>query len=90
MPEQIKAHTTSAPDSHTRYHDGDWVTVQSEADEHGAIQATCSCGNPVTIQADTVFRRRVFITCPRCGATSYNANDVREGYCGRCHDWTTP
>lgn len=30
------------------------------------------------------------ITCPRCGATSHNANDVREGYCGRCHDWTSP
>lgn len=30
------------------------------------------------------------ITCPRCGATSHNLNDVREGYCGRCHDWTTP
>jgi hypothetical protein len=27
-------------------------------------------------------------TCPRCGAVSQNPNDVREGYCGRCHDWT--
>jgi hypothetical protein len=27
-------------------------------------------------------------TCPRCGATSYNPNDVLEGYCGACHDWT--
>jgi hypothetical protein len=26
--------------------------------------------------------------CPRCGMTSHNANDVREGYCGNCHDWT--
>jgi hypothetical protein len=30
------------------------------------------------------------ITCPVCGMTSYNPNDIREGYCGRCHDWTTP
>lgn len=30
------------------------------------------------------------ITCPKCGRTSYNPNDVREGYCGNCHDWTTP
>lgn len=29
-------------------------------------------------------------TCPRCGATSHNPNDVREAYCGRCHDWTRP
>lgn len=28
------------------------------------------------------------ITCPRCGMTSHNPNDVREGYCGHCHDWT--
>jgi ribosomal protein L37E len=27
-------------------------------------------------------------TCPRCGRTSYNPNDAREGYCGACHDWT--
>lgn len=26
--------------------------------------------------------------CPRCGMISHNANDVREGYCGNCHDWT--
>lgn len=29
------------------------------------------------------------ITCPRCGRTSYNPNDIREGYCGNCHDWTS-
>jgi hypothetical protein len=30
----------------------------------------------------------VSITCPVCGRTSHNPNDVREGYCGFCHDWT--
>jgi hypothetical protein len=30
---------------------------------------------------------RVFV-CPRCGAVSHNPQDVKEGYCGRCHDWT--
>lgn len=29
------------------------------------------------------------ITCPLCGMTSYNPNDIREGYCGKCHDWTS-
>lgn len=29
------------------------------------------------------------ITCPRCGATSYNPNDAEQGYCGRCHWWTS-
>jgi hypothetical protein len=26
--------------------------------------------------------------CPRCHWISFNLNDVREGYCGHCHDWT--
>jgi hypothetical protein len=30
------------------------------------------------------------IQCPRCGMRSFNPNDIREGYCGKCHDWTTP
>jgi hypothetical protein len=29
------------------------------------------------------------ITCPDCGVTSYHPTDVAEGYCGRCHDWTS-
>jgi len=29
------------------------------------------------------------ITCPRCGLTSYHPRDIAEGYCARCHDWTT-
>lgn len=28
------------------------------------------------------------ITCPRCSRTSHNPDDVREGYCGNCRDWT--
>lgn len=28
------------------------------------------------------------ITCPRCGKTSYHPDDVKQGYCGNCHDWT--
>lgn len=27
------------------------------------------------------------VTCPSCGATSHNPNDVHTGYCGACHDW---
>lgn len=29
------------------------------------------------------------ITCPVCNMTSYNPNDIREGYCGNCNKWTT-
>lgn len=30
------------------------------------------------------------ITCPKCGMTSYNQNDIAEGYCGNCHEFTSP
>jgi ribosomal protein S27AE len=29
------------------------------------------------------------IKCPRCGMVSAHPEDVREGYCGNCHDWTS-
>jgi hypothetical protein len=38
----------------------------------------------------TRLRDTASFTCPRCFATSYNPNDVRENYCGVCHDWTVP
>lgn len=28
------------------------------------------------------------ITCPKCGMTTYDPDDIEEGYCGKCHDWT--
>jgi len=36
---------------------------------------------------DPVAKQPSF-TCPKCGMTSYNPNDIREGYCGNCHTWT--
>lgn len=30
------------------------------------------------------------ITCPQCGRTSYHPEDIKQGYCGACHDWTSP
>lgn len=27
----------------------------------------------------------ISITCPHCGMTSHNINDVRNRYCGNCH-----
>jgi RNase P subunit RPR2 len=29
------------------------------------------------------------ITCPQCGATSTHPTDIADGYCGRCHEFTT-
>lgn len=28
------------------------------------------------------------ITCPVCKMTSYHPEDIRQGYCGNCHDFT--
>jgi hypothetical protein len=36
----------------------------------------------------TVNRMTNGFTCPVCGMTSHNPNDIREGYCGNCHTWT--
>ena len=41
-----------------------------------------------TIVIVLTSRGRPCIVCRRCGRLSFNANDVREGYCGGCHDWT--
>lgn len=30
------------------------------------------------------------IECPKCGRVSHHPTDVAEGYCGNCHDWTSP
>jgi ribosomal protein S27AE len=38
--------------------------------------------DPVCLCMDDGF------TCPRCGMTSHNPNDKRQGYCPNCHDWT--
>ena len=31
-----------------------------------------------------IWFRPVFV-CPECSTTSFNPNDIRENYCGRCH-----
>jgi hypothetical protein len=28
------------------------------------------------------------VTCSQCPFTSYNPHNIRDGYCGNCHDWT--
>lgn len=30
------------------------------------------------------------ITCPDCGMTSHHPEDVKWGYCGNCHRFTSP
>lgn len=35
-------------------------------------------------------RTKPHFTCPRCAAISWNPNDLRERYCGRCHLFFSP
>lgn len=30
------------------------------------------------------------IVCPKCKRRSYNTNDIWHGYCGACHEFTSP
>jgi ribosomal protein S27AE len=63
----------------------------------GRVEITCElCGGSgsydLLTPPDMPPVRRVprpSITCPRCSQTSYNANDIANGYCGNCHDWTS-
>lgn len=40
-----------------------------------------------TVTKDRFELTLPYFECPRCGARSYNLNDVRERYCGRCHQF---
>lgn len=46
---------------------------------------------PVTLVVDVIVKKLDYpsITCPQCQRTSFNENDVREGYCGACHAYTS-
>jgi hypothetical protein len=46
---------------------------------HGDVYCGCGDGSVAT-PPDS-------ITCPQCGRTSHNPNDVRERYCGYCHQY---
>jgi hypothetical protein len=35
----------------------------------------------------TLGFEQVAITCRLCGMTSHNPNDIREKYCGNCHEF---
>jgi uncharacterized C2H2 Zn-finger protein len=30
----------------------------------------------------------LYFRCPRCNRVSYNRNDIRDGWCLTCRDWT--
>lgn len=46
------------------------------------------CKARVTFATGETQEQEPCLMCPKCANVSYNINDVREGYCGHCHDWT--
>lgn len=45
-------------------------------------------GEKVDVWVEAEREKQPSITCPVCAMTSYNPNDIREGYCGNCHAFT--
>jgi hypothetical protein len=42
-------------------------------------------GYPKMLLVPATYEHAQGIRCLSCGLTSYNANDIREKYCGNCH-----
>lgn len=40
-------------------------------------------------EAEAARQKQPHITCPECQMKSYNPNDIKQGYCGNCHWWTS-
>lgn len=78
-----------------------WTPRVGAMDDDGPMMAPCeTCGGSGTASCcdtagaamshfaasnDAEKRDRPSFTCPRCGAVSYNPNDIANRYCGRCH-----
>jgi ribosomal protein S27AE len=55
--------------------------AQLEADHDAAMSKI------LKIDVESLVRLHVR-ACPRCGHKTYHPTDIKEGYCGACHDWT--
>lgn len=49
------------------------------------VEITDSTGESVTLTMDNYRLSVPSFTCPQCGRTSHNLNDVQNNYCGHCH-----
>lgn len=45
-------------------------------------------GRPMPVRRHFPPRPVPSFTCPACGMISHHPEDVRQGYCAKCHDWT--
>lgn len=63
-------------------HDGEVVAVQVVDPFTDSVH-----GPNVVVSKDGEVTFPQSITCPACGMTSHNPNDVKEKYCGNCHKY---
>jgi ribosomal protein S27AE len=56
--------------------------------DEGVLRAFLDRARRAQEAVNRIIAEQPSFTCPRCGAESWNPNDAREGYCGKCHDWT--
>jgi hypothetical protein len=66
-----------------------WWCSADNAISQGSILPSTSQHEVIRLAQGHLHRRhRDSFTCPRCGRTSWNPNDLKHGYCGACHDYT--
>ena len=63
-------------------HSGEPNLQQVADPETGAV-----FGPNVEVSADGQVKFIASITCPKCGMTSHNPNDIKEQYCGNCRQY---
>jgi len=57
-------------------------------DHEGAHLTRAALAYAVTQAAHASDSGEPHYLCPFCGAVSYNENDIENGYCGRCHEYS--
>jgi hypothetical protein len=62
-------------------------TVQTAIDAVRRAKGFIDVTRPGPLSTATEETTPPFIQCPNCGRWSYNENDIREKYCGECHQY---
>ena len=64
--------------------------LRDHGDRYEAVYLRAAVGGGWYVENSITVLKQPSFTCPRCGAVSHNPTDAVQGYCGRCHDWTSP